>query len=95
MVESMSPRQRARLLRALIYRGGEPDDRLLREIAVLALDGNDDDPSIARFAGVILSGRRVKVGTYPTKIIELDGYNADLVYEIESAFMEKDRGETQ
>jgi hypothetical protein len=95
MVKSMNPKQRARLLRALIYKGGEPDERLFREIAVLSLEGNDDDPSIARLAGVILAGRRVKVGVYPTKMLELDGFNADLVYEVESAFMNNEEGGSQ
>jgi hypothetical protein len=93
MVKSMNPKQRARLLRTLIYTGKEPDQSLLREIADMAVPGNEDDPSIALFADALRAGRRIKVGHYPMKLITLEGFDADLVYEVESAFPKKTEGE--
>jgi hypothetical protein len=83
------------MLRMLLYSGDEPDRVLLRDIAVMAVPGNENDPSIARFAEVLREGRTIKTASYPTRMIEFDGFDADLVFEIESSFPKKTEGESQ
>lgn len=94
MVKAMNPKQRARLLRTLLYTDKEPDQSLLREIAEMTVPGNEDDASIVKFADALRNGRRIKVGTYPTKLITIDGYDANLVYEVETSFPRKIEGES-
>jgi hypothetical protein len=95
MVKSMNPKQRARFLRYLLYTGKEPDTVLLRDIAVMAVPGNENDAAIAKYAEALRAGRRIKVGTYPTRMIEIDGYDANLVYEVETSFPSETEGEVQ
>jgi hypothetical protein len=94
MVEGMNPKQRARLLRMLLYTGKEPDQRLLRDIAVAAVPGNEDDPSIARFADALRAGRRVKVGTFKVLGFSTDpNISAITAMEIEEALAQVEGGD--
>jgi hypothetical protein len=89
---ALPPRLRPQVFRAALY-GGETDQKLLLSLAELALESND--PTIAKYVDALRAGRRVKVGTYPTKTIEIGGFDANLVFEIESSFPQKTEGESR
>jgi hypothetical protein len=87
---TISPRLRPLLFRTALY-GGETDQKLLLALAELALEGND--PTIEKYVDALRAGRRVKVGVYPTKMITLEGFDANLLFEIESSFSKTTEGE--
>jgi hypothetical protein len=65
---------------------GETDQRLLRDLVDLAIEGNEDDAALPKYREALRAGRRVKIANYPVTFLSFDGVDADLVYQIEEVF---------
>jgi hypothetical protein len=88
---ALPPRVRPQLFRAALY-GGEQDQKLLRQLAELAIESGD--PSMPRFAEALRAGRRVKVGTYKILGLSTDpGISAITAMEIEEALAQVEVGD--
>lgn len=80
---TVPPRLRPQFFRTALY-SGETDAKLLLALAELALES--EDASIPLYIDALRNGRRLKVGHYPIRFLTFDGYDANLIFDIESSF---------
>lgn len=85
LAQRLDPPRRAALFRGAVARG-ETDQRLLRDLVDLAIEGNEDDAALPKYREALRAGRRVKIANYPVTFLSFDGVDADLVYQIEEVF---------